>query len=167
MKKLLFTTITIISCTVSFAQNIWIGGAPGQETSWMEAHNWSTGAVPDMQDEVLIPYLWHGYYPEVSSVAPTIGRLEVEDGAFLMIARSGVLIIDGSYKNGSGLMLAGNIHNEGALIITETAGPAIEGDMDKLDNYGVCSQVTDAGHVTLANALPIPKDDGHSLANAN
>ena len=133
----------------------------------MEARNWSRGVMPGIQDDVIIPYQWNGYYPKVQRVAPTIGHLQIGPGAQLVIAKTGVLVIDGSYKNNCGLALDGSLHNEGALVITATLGPAIEGDMQKLDNYGICSEITDEGHVTLATTIAFPLEPGNALAKVN
>lgn len=141
----------LISCLVmfsitAFAQNIWLGGAPGHETDWMEARNWSKQRVPGWEDNVVIPHLWHDSYPEISTSVPAVAHLEVEGGARLNITGEGYLPIDGSSANDHGLLLAGKIIIEGALAITNTARESIGGNLNNLD-------IRESGRLTFDGQL--------------
>ncbi len=128
----LISCLALFSFT-AFAQNIWLGGTPGHETGWMEARNWSKQRVPGGNDKVVIPHLWHDYYPVISISAPAIAYLEVEGGARLSITEEGYLSVNGSSTHNSGLLLIGKIINEGALAINQITWEAIDGNLGNLD----------------------------------
>ncbi len=152
MKNLLIFSFLLLACTALESQVTWKGGVPGRETEWTEPLNWSTGKVPGWQDDVAIPYVGHGFFPEVGSVAPLIRSLEVRERAMLIIKEEGVLSIDAAGKDGEGLFLEGLIFNYGALIFTEMELSPIEEQLENLNNYGTCSLVADMGHIPL---LPV------------
>lgn len=127
MKNTILISIFTLAAATLFAQNIWTGNTPGRETDWLEARNWSRQRVPGWNDNVLIPHLWHNNYPVVNTSVPAIAHLEVEGGARLKITSGGYLPIDGSSAHNSGILLLGNITNEGMIAIKNTAREAIAG----------------------------------------
>ncbi|MCB0546675.1 MAG: hypothetical protein KDD19_03755 [Phaeodactylibacter sp.] len=134
----------------AFAQEVyWQGGTPGRETDWMEPQNWVGGQVPAWKDIVIVPYQEHRFYPEVGCVAPLIQSLKVNKGASLTIAPGGVLSVDAAESEEDGILLEGFIFNFGALILTEMELESVENQLAHLDNQGVCSLVTDMGHIPL------------------
>ena len=56
MKTFLIIVLTFTATAIN-AQNTvtWIGGTPGNETTWNEARNWSNHRVPDVFSDVIIP----------------------------------------------------------------------------------------------------------------
>lgn len=134
MNKLIIVSIFLISFLPAFSQSVWKGGTPGRPTDWMEPRNWSDQRVPDWEDGVLIPHLWHNSYPVINTGVPAIAHLEVEGGAHLYIGPKGHLLIDGGATTNSGILLTGLIRNEGAVSIFNTALAAIDGQPGKLIN---------------------------------
>ncbi|MCB9267373.1 MAG: hypothetical protein H6558_20310 [Lewinellaceae bacterium] len=149
MRTLPVLSIVLLACFTAKAQVYWQGGFPGRETEWTEPRNWSTGQVPGWKDFAVIPYQDHGFYPEVSSVVPLIQALAVRKEATLTIAPEGVLTIDGEGKEDEAIRLQGFLFNFGALILTEMELGPVESQLAHLDNQGVCSLVTDMGHIPL------------------
>ena len=149
MKNLPIASFLLLICLTANAQAYWLGGAAGRETDWMEPRNWSTGQVPGWQDDVIIPYQDQSLYPEVRCVAPLIQSLQISKEASLAIGPEGVLTIDAYEKEETGMVLEGFIFNYGALILTEMELEPVESQLSHLDNQGICSLVTDAGHITL------------------
>ncbi|MCO6476687.1 MAG: hypothetical protein J5I94_08695 [Phaeodactylibacter sp.] len=152
MKNVLILSFSLLACTALESQITWRGGVPGRETEWTEPLNWSAGQVPGWKDDVAIPDVDHGFFPEVGSVAPLIRSLTVHEGAVLVIQTEGVLSIDAAGKEDKGLFLEGLIFNYGALIFTEMELSPIEEQLENLNNYGTCSLVADMGHIPLLAA---------------
>ena len=146
MRNATLITLLVLTAATTVAQNTWIGGAPGHETDWMDARNWTRQRVPEWNDNVLIPHLWHHNYPKVSTNVPAIAHLEVEGGAQLNITSEGHLLIDGRNTHNSGVLLIGNIVNEGSLAINSTALEAIDGKRHNLANRNN-GQFTTNGHL--------------------
>ncbi|MCB0571727.1 MAG: hypothetical protein KDC66_18285 [Phaeodactylibacter sp.] len=136
MKKQMIISIILMSSMTTFAQSVWKGGTPGRPTDWMEARNWSNQRVPDWNDNVVIPHLWHNNYPEVTKAVPAIAHLEIEGGARLNITPSGQLAIDGGNTYNTGILIIGTIQNEGMLSINNTMDSAIDGRAEKISNTG-------------------------------
>ncbi|MCB0556556.1 MAG: hypothetical protein KDD02_23630 [Phaeodactylibacter sp.] len=136
MKKLLFVSIFLIAGLATFAQSVWVGGAPGRTNDWMEPRNWQDQRVPGWEDNVMIPHLWHDYYPEVNRPVPAIAHLEVEGGARLSITEKGYLPIDGGNTHNSGILLIGTIQNRGVVSIINTAEAPIDGQAGQLASQG-------------------------------
>ena len=110
------------------AQNIWIGGAPGQETEWNVAKNWSENRVPDWTQDVIIADVStsSGYFPIIEDEVEPIAHLEIQSNAILTIHPEGKLIVDGISTFNSGITLIGEIEIDGDLDIKNTALSAVE-----------------------------------------
>ncbi|HQU59798.1 MAG: hypothetical protein KDD02_02835 [Phaeodactylibacter sp.] len=112
MKTLMSIVLaTTLSLSLN-AQNIWLGGAPGQETEWNNPRNWSAFRAPGPDDLVIIPNTDSrgGFYPVINNKVEPVYFLEVQDNAHLTITQHGELIIDGTGKIEDGLLLLGTIH---------------------------------------------------------
>ena len=149
MKNIPIASFLLLICLTANAQAYWVGGADGRENDWMEPRNWSTGQVPGWQDVVIIPYQEYSIYPEVRCVVPLIQSLQVSKEASVTISPEGVLTIDAFENEGEGILLEGFVFNYGALILTEMELEPVESQLSHLDNQGICSLVTDAGHIPL------------------
>lgn len=149
MKTLPITSFFLLIALAANTQVYWEGNTPGSETDWMEPQNWSAGQVPGWKDDVVIPWQSHGLYPEVSCVAPLIQSLQVQKGAALTIQPEGVLTVDAAEKEEGGILLNGYLFNFGVLTLTEMELAPVESQLSHLDNHGVCSLVTDDGHIPL------------------
>jgi hypothetical protein len=116
MKTLLIAIFSLFT-TITFAQQAvtWIGGTPGNETSWNEAKNWSKNKVPYEFSDVIIPDV-----TTTTFSAPVIKRGTIELNA-LQIASNGKLTVESEaklivYGFASGI-LKGNVNLEGTLFV--------------------------------------------------
>ncbi len=132
MKNLFVLALLFCVIFSSFAQNTWMGGAPGRENDWLEARNWSNQRVPTWEDDVLIPQRFPAFYPVVTEEAPEIASLKIAGGATLTIAQKGHLKIDGIATYHSGVFLAGTLLNYGNLTISNTGEKILDGNAANL-----------------------------------
>lgn len=126
--KVLLLAVICLSLNNLEAQNVWKGGAPGQETKWDVAKNWSESRVPDWADNVIIPDIssCSGYYPVINCEVEPIAHLEIQSNANLTILSTGKLVIDGVTTFNTGITLVGDIIVIGDLEIVNTALSAID-----------------------------------------
>lgn len=134
--RALMLGIALILVTISFtqAQNIWIGGFPGDETSWDNHRNWGLNKVPDLDKHVIIPDMsTHGsFYPVVNCKVHEIPSLEIASNAKIEVTKDGVLTIDGSCDFDYGISGNGNIVNNGIIKINNTGLAAIQNDSENI-----------------------------------
>ncbi|MDF1696618.1 MAG: hypothetical protein P1U56_12335 [Saprospiraceae bacterium] len=112
------------------AQNYWIGGAPGQETNWNYARNWSQNQVPDWTEDVIITNVMtqSGYFPVISEEVQAVPHIEIQSNAMLTILPYGKLVIDGATTYKSGILLNGKLVATGGIAIANVAKQDIEQD---------------------------------------
>lgn len=74
---------------------IWKGGTPGQETNWHCPKNWSTGTVPDVFSDVVIPDVstTTRALPEIRSGEVEVNRLTIAHNAGLSLAEAAQLVV--------------------------------------------------------------------------
>jgi len=113
--------ISIVTLLVSISSSLsaqttatWIGGTPGRTTDWNCANNWKENRVPDENSQVVIPADRY-YYPVLVADVDPIDALLVQSGAEITLTHSANLTILGSSGRMDGMMLFGNIENEGTL----------------------------------------------------
>lgn len=87
--------VTIAPCTYTWTGNV--------NTDWNNAGNWSTNIVPSPTDNVIIPdvSMASNNFPLVN-FALTINDLTVSAGAFVNIAPTGGLVLDGTLNASAG-----------------------------------------------------------------
>ena len=138
MKNLM---ITITLCLVSLfitneisAQNYWMGGAPGNETNWNYAKNWSQNRIPDWTENVIIPDVstHSGFFPVISQVIEAVPHVEIQSNAVLTVLPWGRLVIDGTSTYNSGIFLNGKLIATGTIDIANVARMEIEQDRGEL-----------------------------------
>lgn len=109
-------TLAIICCIANTlsAQRIveWKGGMPGQETNWNCARNWSTGQVPDIFSDVIIPDVSTTTFaaPVIKSGSFEVNSIELLSNAQLTIgvgAELSVTLSDNGFGNPKGLNVKG------------------------------------------------------------
>jgi hypothetical protein len=135
----LLTMMVLFSTTLT-AQNYWKGGTKGAETTWNHPHNWSLNHVPNWSDKVvIIPDVssQSGYFPVVYRKVPDIPCLNIEGGAEVTIATTGVLIIDGETTYNYGILNTGGLTNAGKLLVTDTAMEPFSAPTDNIQNIGI------------------------------
>ena len=130
--RALLMPIALILISFSFidAQNIWIGGFPGDETNWDNPRNWSLNKVPDLDKHVIIPDMsTHGsFYPVIDKEINEIPSLELGSNAKIEITKTGILTIDGSCDFDYGISGKGNLVNNGLIRINNTGLAAIQNE---------------------------------------
>jgi len=98
----------------------WQGGKPGRTTDWNCAANWSNGRIPDEFTQVIIPS-YVSYYPVIQHTAAPIDALLLEDGTLLTIQDGAKLTILCETGIFDGVIVLGQIRNNGILDIGENA----------------------------------------------
>ena len=106
--------VSISSSLSAQTTSTWIGGTPGRATDWNCANNWKENNVPDENSQVIIP-ADRLYYPVLREEVDPIDALMVQSGAEITLTHSANLTILGSTGRMDGMMLFGNIENEGTL----------------------------------------------------
>jgi len=106
--------VSISSSLSAQTTSTWIGGTPGRATDWNCANNWKENSVPDENSQVIIP-ADRLYYPVLREEVDPIDALMVQSGAEITLTHSANLTILGSTGRMDGMMLFGNIENEGTL----------------------------------------------------
>lgn len=99
-----------------FSQTIatWKGGKPGRTSDWACADNWKEGKVPNEFSLVVIPSD-RLYYPRINNRDAVIDALFLENNTALEIREGASLTILGDTGRVDGVMLFGNILNNGIL----------------------------------------------------
>ena len=139
LNNLFAAFVMIVLTAVSLnAQNVWRGGAPGQEQEWSNPRNWSQNRLPDSDDMVLIPNTEStgGFYPVIKDDIGAIYYLEVQGGASLLVEPEGQLSINGTGKYEDAILLIGSLKNQGEIRIISDSGPTVAGHPQELLNEG-------------------------------
>ncbi|MDW3649306.1 MAG: T9SS type A sorting domain-containing protein [Bacteroidia bacterium] len=90
---------------------------------WERGSNWSGGSVPGSGDDVVIPSVGNGNYPEISDTR-NAKSVVIRSGADLVILNAGRLNINGA--SGNGLDVSGSFTNAGLLYINNVGGSGID-----------------------------------------
>ncbi len=116
MKTLIIALFTLTS-TMTVAQNTvtWIGGTPGNETSWDEPKNWSNHHVPNEFSDVYIPDVSTSTFsnPTIKDGVIELNSLQIASTAKLTIEKMAKLIVHG---NADGVYAA-NVDIKGSFIV--------------------------------------------------
>ena len=111
----LFILLISLSATLSAqTTTTWLGGTPGRTTDWNCAANWKENTVPDENSQVIIP-ADRLYYPVIKAEVDPIDALLVQSGAEITLTNTANLTILGETGRMEGMILLGNIENEGTL----------------------------------------------------
>lgn len=115
-----FLLFILSACTLS-AQVNWQGGAPGHETDWNFACNWSDNRIPDDFDNVVIPdcSARGNFYPVIDTRNARVQSLLVYSGARLTITKHAKLMVLGYGLPGGSLDNFGTLENHGTLEVIE------------------------------------------------
>lgn len=130
MKYALFVCFALAflpsSALTAQVENIWKGGAPGQERDWDQAANWSLNRIPGEFDIAVIPdcSTRGGFYPVVWIEQPAVLGLRILSGAELYIAKGAILAVDSGDPNHAGVLIQGDLHNDGRFIVAGQNGSA-------------------------------------------
>lgn len=116
MKNLLIVLLTMASTSL-MAQNTvtWIGGTPGNETSWDEPKNWSNHHVPNEFSNVYIPDVSTSTFsnPTIKNGVIELNSLQIVSTAKLTINKMAKLIVHGSAEG----VFAANVDIKGSFIV--------------------------------------------------
>ncbi len=116
MKTLIIALLTLTS-TITAAQNTvtWVGGTPGNETSWEEPKNWSNHHVPNEFSNVYIPDVSTSTFsnPVIEKGIIELNSLQIVSTAKLTIDEMAKLIVHG---NADGVY-ADNVDIKGSFIV--------------------------------------------------
>ena len=116
MKNLLIVLLTMASTSL-MAQNTvtWIGGTPGNETSWDEPKNWSNHHVPNEFSNVYIPEVSTSTFsnPTIKNGVIELNSLQIVSTAKLTIDKMAKLIVHGSAEG----VFAANVDIKGSFIV--------------------------------------------------
>lgn len=119
--QVMFILLLCGICTGAAAQKtiIWKGGAPGHETDWHYAKNWSTHSVPNEFSNVIIPDV-----STTTRALPVIRKGVVEVNS-LIIAPNVTLSLGETVQltvlENSDSMLIANLRKNGSLVMLATA----------------------------------------------
>ena len=149
-------TCSAVYSTVSTVgvHNLWTGAV---DTDWNNGSNWSDGLVPTAScDNVVIPVITSGVYPQLTGGVATIENLVINSGASMLVDNA-VLQVSGTITNNGTLdlsggtlelngtspqTLAGSYFDNGEiydLIISNSSGVALTGVNDTLKLIGELS----------------------------
>ena len=118
MKTLIILLLTLTSSILVAQKSVtWIGGTPGNETSWEEPKNWSDQHVPNEFSNVYIPDVSTSTFsnPIIKNGIIELNTLEIESTAKLTIQKEASLIV---YGNAEGFY-ANNFEIKGAFIVLD------------------------------------------------
>ncbi|MEM6806464.1 MAG: hypothetical protein AAF696_34010, partial [Bacteroidota bacterium] len=117
-----FSTLYLFSSNLNHleaATRTWNGSV---DQLWERASNWSGNAVPVAGDDVVIPSVGTGLYPEIGD-ARNAKSVRILSGASLEIVIGGRLTISGA--SGDGMYVLGNFTNKGELYINNAGQDGI------------------------------------------
>jgi hypothetical protein len=144
----------------------WVGGAPGAETDWNTAANWSPATVPvDATTSAVIPSTT--YAPQLNTtVAPA--SIEVQAGALLTVNVSAALTTTGITNNGNISILsntfANHVCNNGEIVVYEGNTLTVSGFLK--NNGAITTTGTNSNPDVILGAHPgIPAHADASLTN--
>ncbi len=117
--KTLIIFLLLLSSTLLLAQKsiTWVGGTPGNETSWDEPKNWSSHHVPNEFSNVYIPDVSTSSYsnPIIKGGIIELNSLQIESTAKLTIQKMAKVIV---YGNAEGFY-ANNFEIKGSFIVLD------------------------------------------------
>lgn len=117
--KTLLTLLLTLSCSILVAQKsvTWIGGTPGNETSWDEPRNWSDHHVPNEFSNVYIPDVSTSSFsnPTIEDGVIELNSLQIQSTAKLTIQKMAKLIIYGDADS----FYAKNFEINGSFIVLD------------------------------------------------
>jgi hypothetical protein len=114
-------TEVILSYGQLTGYNVWNGNS---NTSWTNAANWSKGVAPTINDDVLIP-AGTTNQPTLAGTGGRARSVTVQTGATLTITAAGILLINGSDKQG--FYNQGTVTNNGNISIGNTSSTGFYG----------------------------------------
>ena len=118
LKTIIVLLLTLTS-TILVAQKsvTWVGGTPGNETSWDEPKNWSDYHIPNEFSNIYIPDVSTSTFPNptIHSGIIELNSLQVEPSAKLTIEKKAKLIV---YGNTDGFY-ANNFDIKGSFIVLD------------------------------------------------
>lgn len=165
MKTLIIAILTF-STSLIVAQNTvtWIGGTPGNETSWDEPRNWSDNKIPNENSIVIIKYANSGHNAQpVITEKVEVASIEVQANAQLTIKKDAELIIDGSFTYSEGISVyGGEVINKGTVHLYSLS-------VDVTEDY--LNQIQNTGYVFMEDQLKVGDEEilssNGQLANRN
>ncbi len=112
---------TVQATKTAIVQGYWTGAV---STEWDNPNNWSDHVVPDKTKDAIIPDVSSttNRFPYITVLA-TCRDLEIQPGAYVIIAPDGALTVDNILKNNAGydgLIIASDACGDGSLISTTT-----------------------------------------------
>lgn len=114
--QVMFTILLCGICTGAAAQKniIWKGGAPGHETDWHYAKNWSTHSVPNEFSNVIIPDVstTTRTLPVIRAGVVEVNSLTIAPNVTLSLGETVQLTV---LENSDSMMIA-NLRRSGSLI---------------------------------------------------
>jgi hypothetical protein len=124
--KTSITLLSMLTTTFLFAQEpvYWVGGTPGQKTSWHVARNWSNSRVPDTGTRVIInnPNTGHNAQPVISRPIEVLS-IAIYNGATLQVTENGEILIDGTSDYSNGIQIVGShLINDGNILMNNIDG---------------------------------------------
>jgi len=145
MRVLSVLCAAVLFCAPALGQATWTGAS---STSWFDAGNWSTGALPDELVDVTVPVTANG--PDVPSGVATVKNLDVLEGAVVSVSGTGSLEVKGD------LTLVSSVAGTGVLALgTSTSSATVFGAWNQADKAAVTSaggEVLFTGGSTIAGA---------------
>ena len=123
MKTLIILLLTLTSSILVAQKSVtWLGGTPGNETSWEEPKNWSTHHVPNEFSDVYIPDVSTSSFsnPTIKNGTIELNTLQIESTAKLTIQKMAKLIV---YGNAEGFY-ATNFEIKGSFIVLDEVSEA-------------------------------------------
>lgn len=140
LMKTLIIAILTFSTSLIIAQNTvtWVGGTPGNETSWEEPKNWSDNKVPNENSVVIIKDFNSGHNAQpVITENVEVASIEIQANAQLTIEENGELIIDGSFTYSEGISVyGGEVINKGTVHLYSLSVDLTEDYFNKIQNTG-------------------------------
>ncbi len=135
MKTLIIALLTLTSTIITAQSTVtWVGGTPGNETSWDEPKNWSNQLVPNKYSNVYIPAVSTSTFsnPAITNGIIELNSLQIESTAKLTIDKMAKLIVRG---NADGIF-AGNVNIKGSFIVwDEVSDKEIDVKVALLNSY--------------------------------
>ena len=124
--KTILSILASFTTLFTFAQEpvTWLGGTPGQATSWHVATNWSNHQVPDENTIVIINNSNTGHHAQpVISQPVEVRSIEIYNGASLQVTQQGGILIDGTFDYTEGIQVyGGHLINNGFVVLHNTDG---------------------------------------------
>lgn len=117
---LILACLSLAPLGLQAATITWTGAT---DNLWSRGTNWSGGTLPGSGDDVVIPSVGNGNYPEISATR-SVKSVTIRSGADLLIRNSGRLNISGA--SGNGLDVSGSFTNAGLLYINNVGGSGID-----------------------------------------